>query len=76
MTINLTQDSLNLFIALAEDAANWMGQPLIDITKEQRGNLTDLKKKNLLTTFSSEGWEWADFTDEGIAFAAEHNIEI
>lgn len=76
MTITLTQDSLDLFIALAEDAANWMGQPLISITKEQRGNLTDLKKKNLLTTISEEGWEFADFTDEGIAFAAANGIEI
>jgi hypothetical protein len=76
MTNNLTQDSFNLFIALAEDAANWMGQPLIDITKEQRGNLTDLKRKNLLTTFCDEGCEWASFTAEGIALAAANNIEI
>ncbi len=76
MTNNLTQDSFNLFIALASDAENWMGQPIIDITKEQRGNLTDLKKKNLLTTFHDEGCEWAIFTDEGIALAAANNIEI
>lgn len=76
MTSSLTQDSLNLFIALAKDAADWGGQPLIDITKEQRGNLTDLKKKNLLTTFRDEGCDWAIFTSEGIALAAANNIEI
>lgn len=76
MTSNLTQDSLNLFLTLADDAANWCGQPLIDITKEQRGNLTDLKKKNLITTFRDEGCDWANFTAEGIALAAANGIEI
>ncbi len=76
MTSNLTQDSFNLFISLAKDAENWQGEPLVDITKEQRGNLTDLKKKNLLTTFHDEGCEWAIFTADGIALAAANNIEI
>lgn len=73
---NISKDSLNLFIALASDADNWSGQPLIDITKEQRGNLSDLKKKGLITTFRDDGCDWADFTDEGIALAAEHGISI
>ena len=73
---NISNDSLNLFIALASDADNWSGQPLIDITKEQRGNLSDLKKKGLITTFRDDGCDWADFTDDGIALAAEHGISI
>lgn len=73
---NISKDSLNLFIALASDADNWNGQPLIDITKEQRGNLSDLKKKGLITTFRDDGCDWADFTDDGIALAAEHGISI
>ena len=73
---NISKDSLNLFIALASDADNWNGQPLIDITKEQRGNLSDLKKKGLITTFRDDGCDWADFTDDGIALAAEHGINV
>ena len=73
---NISTDSLNLFIELASDAENWSGQPLIDITKEQRGNLSDLKKKGLITTFRDDGCDWADFTDAGIAFAAEHGINV
>ena len=73
---NISKDSLNLFIALASDADNWNGQPLIDITKEQRGNLSDLKKKGLITTFRDDGCDWADFTDDGIALAAKHGISI
>jgi len=73
---NISADSLSLFIELASDAENWNGQPLLNITKEQRGNLSDLKKKGLVTTFRDEGCDWADFTDVGIAFAAKHGIEI
>jgi len=73
---NISADSLSLFIELASDAENWNGQPLLDITKEQRGNLSDLKKKGLMVTFRDEGCDWVDFTDQGIAFAAEHGIEI
>ena len=73
---NISADSLSLFIELASDAENWNGQPLLNITKEQRGNLSDLKKKGLVITFRDEGCDWADFTDAGIAFAAEHGIEI
>ena len=72
----ITEASLSLFISLANDAENWSGEPLIDITKEQRGNLSDLKKKGLLTTFRDEGCDWAIFTDEGKSLAAEHGIQI
>jgi hypothetical protein len=34
---------------------------MLDITKEQRGNLTQLKKAGLLRTFKDEGIEWVVF---------------
>lgn len=74
--MNITPDSLNLFLELAADAANWSGQPLLDITKEQRGNLTQLKTNNLLTTFRDDGCDWVVFTDEGKALALEHHIKL
>jgi hypothetical protein len=66
----LSAESHSLFCELASDAGDWHGQPLVQITKEQRGNLSDLKKKGLLTTSTSDGLQFAQFTDAGIALAA------
>jgi len=67
----MTPNTEKLFKELAEDAANWSGTPLLDITAAQRGNLTDLKKLGLVTTWRDEGCDWVDFTDAGKALAAE-----
>lgn len=67
----LTTESTNLFISFVEDAPNWSGQPMVDITKEQRGNLSDLKRKGLVETFRDEGCDWIIFTPSGTAFASE-----
>jgi hypothetical protein len=78
--ISLTEASQKLFIAYAEDACNWSGTPLVGGnvggTKEDQGNLTDLKKKGLLSTFKSDGLEWVSFTDQGIAYAKQLGITI
>lgn len=68
----LTAESYNLLVSLVKDAPNWEGQPLVDITKEQRGNLSDLKRRGILTTFKDEGCMFAIFTEIGIAFAADN----
>jgi hypothetical protein len=73
---NITPRSLELFLAYANDAGNWSGQPLFDGSKEDRGNLTQLKQAGLLTTFTDEGCLWIDFTEAGVALAAQHGIEI
>jgi hypothetical protein len=73
--IALTPASKSLFISFAEDAADWGGEPLLNITAAQRGNLTDLKKHGLLTTFRDEGCDWVIFTDAGREFAAANGIE-
>ena len=72
----ITDLSLALFVSLANDADNWNGQPLLDITAAQRGNLTQLKQAGLLTTFRDEGCDWVDFTAAGKAFAAERGITL
>ena len=78
--MTLTAKSLEVFLAYAEDACNWNGQPLVGGnvggSKEERGNLTQLKVKGLITTEIDEGCTWIQFTDAGKAFAAEHGITI
>jgi hypothetical protein len=75
-SMNLTPASLAVFVRHAKDAGNWNGCPMLDITKEERGNLTDLKAKGLVTTSKDEGIEWVFFTDTGKAFAASMGITI
>jgi len=74
--MTLTTESHALFMELAGSAGDWNGQPVVDVSREQRGNLTDLKKVGLLTTFKSDGCQFADFTASGIAYAAQHGITI
>jgi hypothetical protein len=80
--LNLTQDSLALFLAYAADAGNWGGNPLVggnvilNSETADRGNLTQLKKAGLLTTWRDEGCTWINFTKEGKALAAEHGMDL
>jgi hypothetical protein len=78
---DITARSLELFLDYARDAGNWGGTPLIGGnvggSVEDNGNLTQLKKAGLITTFSDEPRDvWIDFTDKGRELAAEHGIEI
>ncbi|HHJ15903.1 MAG TPA: hypothetical protein ENJ80_04310 [Gammaproteobacteria bacterium] len=75
-TIKLTAASKKLFLALANDAENWSGTPMFEGSKSERGNLTDLKKKGLVTTDTDEGVLWVGFTDTGIAYAAQEGIDM
>lgn len=78
--IELTEASKSLFIRYAKDAGNWSGTPLVGGnvggSKEDRGNLTDLKKNGLITTFHDEGHIWISFTDAGREYAASLGITI
>jgi hypothetical protein len=79
--IAMTSASERLFEAYVRDAGNWSGTPLVGGnvggSKEDRGNLTHLKKLGLIKTFESEGCLWLSFTDAGRAKAkAEYQIEI
>lgn len=76
----ITETSLALFLAYAKDADNWGGTPLVGGNvggaKEERGNLTQLKKAGLIQTEFDEGNTWLFFTDAGMALAAQHGIEV
>jgi hypothetical protein len=74
--ITLTEKSLSLFLSLARDAKNWNGEPLLDVSKEERGNLTQLKREGLLSTFRDEGCDWVIFSQAGSEFAAQHGIKL
>ena len=86
MEITLTPDSELMMLNLCKDAVNWNGTPLLDVlTDKQKGNLTDLKVKGLLTTQSdpletdSKGipFVWVYFTDVGKEYSkAQYGIEI
>lgn len=77
---NITKLSLRLFIEYAEDAGNWNGTPMVGGnvggTKQDRGNLTQLKQAGLITTFQEEHCTFVKFTDAGKELALEHGIEI
>ena len=78
--ISITEQSMNLFLAYANDADNWGGNPLVGGnvggSKEDRGNLTQLKVAGLIQTFVDEGCTWVQFTEAGKKLAAENGIEI
>lgn len=77
---NITDKSLALFLEYARDAGNWSGTPLVGGnvggSKEDRGNLTQLKKAGLVTTDESEGNRWLIFTQAGRELAREHGFMI
>lgn len=74
--MNVTDKSLALFLRFAREAGHWNGTPLLDISKEERGNLTQLKTEGLVSTFKDEGCEWIRFSPAGVALAASHGFEI
>lgn len=73
--MQLTDATRRLFVSLADDAANWMGEPLLGgnfpTDRHTNGNVTDLKSKGLITTFDDDGDIFVQFTDAGRKFAAE-----
>jgi len=72
----LTAASLELFLALANDAGNWGGTPLVEVTPAERGNLTQIKRAGLLTTGEDDGCVFAWFTPAGVAFAGQHDVDL
>lgn len=78
--MNITETSKQVFMAYAKDAGNWSGTPMIGGnvggSKEERGNLTQLKKAGLIETFRDEGCDWLTFTEEGKKFAARNGVDL
>ena len=81
MTTDLT---LSRFLAYAEDASNWAFQPWVNNcnvegtgTPENSGFITNMKKRGWITTYEYEPGEAViNFTDDGVAIAAEHGINL
>ena len=78
--MNLTPASLALFLEYAKDARNWSGTPLVGGnvggSKQDRGNLTQMKRAGLIVTSYEEGCTWLDFTAAGKALAADHGVDV
>lgn len=77
--VNITDQSKALFIEYFNDAPNWNGTPCVggNVTsnKEANGNLTQLKKEGLISTWFDEGHSWLEFTALGLEYAAEIGLE-
>jgi len=78
--MNLTERTKEVFKMYAEDAGNWNGNPPIGGnvggSKEDRGNITQLKQAGLITTDTDEGISWIRFTKAGREYAATMGITI
>jgi hypothetical protein len=76
----ITETTKALFLAYAKDADNWSGTPMVGGnvggSAEERGNLTQMKKAGLVTTFNDEGCTWLRFTPEGVKFARDNGVEM
>lgn len=77
---DITPRSLELFLNYARDAGNWGGTPLVGGnvggSREDAGNLTQLKKAGLIFTGEDDGAVYIYFTAEGRSLAAQHGVEI
>ena len=77
---NLTEATLAVFLAYANDAPNWAGRPMIGCNvasdKHANGHLTNLKKAGLIETFKDDCGIYIEFTEAGERLAEEHGICI
>ncbi len=77
--MNITEKSKEVFTMYYNDAGNWSGTPGVGLnvggSKEERGNLTQLKQAGLIQTWSDEGVVWVEFTDAGLAYAKEIGLK-
>lgn len=75
MDTTLTPATEALFRALVDDAGDWSGTPIVEVTRSQKGNLTDLKEKGLLTTQADRGTVFAYFTAKGVELAKSLGLD-
>lgn len=72
---DLTSRSRELFIEYVKDSPNWNGAPCVGCnvggSKEDRGNLTHLKRAGLIVIERANGQAWIYFTSKGKTFAEE-----
>lgn len=77
--VDITERSKELFLAYAKDACNWNGFPIVggnvDNSKEDRGNLTQLKIAGLVKTIKDEVL-FLEFTELGKKYAKEIGVDL
>jgi len=77
---DITARSLDLFLRYARDAGNWGGKPWVGGnvggSREDSGNLTQLKRAGLVTTGIDDGSVYVNFTPAGRELATRHGVEI
>lgn len=83
--VQLTAESLRVFLLYAKDAGNWGGNPFvshgnIQPTKAMRGNLSDLVQKGLIRIDDCDDGRrlmpYVTFLQAGKQLAKQHGIEI
>jgi len=66
--LDLTATSRSLLLRLISDAPNWAGNPMLAQSsiggdeRKERGNITDLKRKGLITSFIDDGFVFITFS--------------
>jgi hypothetical protein len=83
--VALTPASGEVFLQFVEDAPNWSGNPWvsggnIELTKEQRGNLADLVKKDLVEVKEEDMGDgrtmsYLEFTEKGQRLARAYGYD-
>ena len=77
ISLGLTPGSSAFLVKLFQDAPNWSGQPMLDfVTPADKGNITDLKRKKLISTNVEEGCTFVWFHDEARSIAAAFGIDL
>lgn len=81
MQSQLTELSLSLFLEIAGEAKHWDGTPPLEglrpLTRADNGNLSDLKKHDLLRVEEVDpDNHQVHFTRQGRELAAAHGIEL
>lgn len=74
--IPMTLATQALFKSIVDDLPNWsfMAPTFNHADSAKRGNLTNLKRRGLITTCQDEGISWISVTDEGKAVAKATGI--
>jgi hypothetical protein len=77
--LKLSPASHEVFMLYANDADNWSGLPWVsvgnvDLTGQQRGNLADLVKKDLVLIQDMDGQTYVRFTSSGKQYAEAQGV--
>lgn len=68
----MTEATKSLFLNLWKREQH--GNPMLNISNEQRGNLTQLKRNKLVSTYVDEGVEYVTFSESGKTLASKLSV--